>query len=331
MRSIYHVLIALVACTCFSSPAAAQYSKVGGLISSINGFGAALLDLANRYPLDEPKIYSNAQKMREAAKAAVDALAGFGDPLAYAALSPHEQMLKDPNLLAKNLALLLGDREMMDRCAQLEKLINTDVNSRSSGFADNVKQLCGSCSLLGQNRAREWEELSRKCDQTRRWLYDNLKNATSERDRSLQDCRPIEDAQNVAWARLQAAQRADDRADSDHDRALERVVAAEAKENDAYERYRDGVARGAKSEESWALRQRWSQSATEQNDLLLAAYSAFQTHNIAREEVSRAYIQLAASQRDMRAFTVASNADKIVENYNNFVRWSDLFERELSR
>jgi len=331
MRSSPHFALALAACAFLSSPATAQYSKVGGLISSANSYGDTIRDLTSRQPLDEPKIYYNAQKMREAAKYAVDALAGFGDPLAYAALSPHEQMLRDPNQLAKKLAYWLGDRELMDRCAQLEKLINTDARSRSSDFDDAVKRLGSDLYVLGQARTRDWEEFSRKCDQTRRWLSDNLKNATSERDRSMQDCRPIEDAQNAAWARLQAAQRADDKADYEHDRALERVVAAEAKENDTYERYRDAVTRGAKSEDAWALRQRWAQAANEQNDSLAAAFSALQTLNTAREELGRAYVQLAGTQRELRQFTAATNADKIVENYNNFVRWTDLFEREMSR
>ena len=331
MRFTRHVVFAFAACAAISAPAAAQYSKVGSFISTANSHADTVRDLAGRQPLDEPKIYYNAQKMREAAKAAADALSGFGEPLASAALSPHEQMLKDPSELAKKLVYWLGDREMIDRCNQMEKLINTPTGSRGSDFADTVKRMGSDLYVLGQARMRDWEDLSRKCEQTRRWLSDNLKNTTSERDRSLQDCRPIEDAQNAAWARLQAAQRADDKADYDHDRALERVVAAEAKENDCFERYRDGVARGAKSDEAWALRQRWSYAANEQNDTLSAAFSALQTLQAAREELSRAYVQMATAQREMRQFTVASNADKIVESYNNFVRWTDLFEREISR
>ncbi len=331
MRTIHSIVLALVAGAAFSSPTAAQYSRVGGYISTANSYGATVLDLTSRQPLDEPKIYYNTQKMREAAKAAVDAMAGFGEPLAYAALSPHEQMLKEPNELGKKLVYWLGDRELIDRCNQMEKLINTAIGSRGSDFDSVVKRMGSDLYVLGQARTRDWEDFSRKCDQTRRWLSDGLKNATSDRDRVMQDCRPIEDAQNAAWARLQAAQRADDKADYDHDRALERVVAGEAKENDCYERYRDAVSRGAKSEDAWVLRQRWAQAASEQNDALSASFSALQTMQSAREELSRAYIQLAGTQRELRQFTAVTNADKIVEQYNNFVRWSELFEREMSR
>jgi hypothetical protein len=331
MKATRRFAITLAVLTISSAPALAQYSKVGSLITTASGFGDTIRDLSSRQPLDEPKIYYNAQKMREAAKAAVDALAGFGDPLAGAALSPHETMLREPGELAKKIAYWLGDREMIDRCNQMEKLINTPTGSRSSDFDQTVKRMGSDLYVLGQARMRDWEDFTRKCDQTRRWLGDNLKNATSERDRSMQDCRPIEEAQNTAWTRLQNAQRADDKADYDHDRALERVVSGEAKENDCYERYRDAVARGAKSEDAWALRQRWAYAANEQNDALSAAFSALQTLNSAREELSRAYVQLAAAQRELRQFTAATNADKIVENYNNFVRWVELFEREMGR
>lgn len=331
MRSMHHVAFALLVGAAMSSPVTAQYSKVGSLIGSLGSFGETVRDLSSRQPLDEAKIYYNTQKLREAGKAVADALAGFGEPLANAAISPHEQTLREPGQLAKRLAHYAGERELGERCLQMEKLINTEVKNRSSDFNDAVKRLGAELGVLAQARTRDWEDFARKCDQTRRWLTDSLKSATSERDRSMQDCRPIEDAQNAAWARLQAAQRADDRADQEHDRALERVVAGEAKENENYERYRDAVARGAKSEEAWALRQRWAQAANEQNDALSASYSALQNLNSAREELARAYVQLAAAQRELRAFTAATNADKIVQNYNYFVQWVEIFEREMSR
>lgn len=331
MRLTRHVAFAFAACAAISAPAAAQYSRVSGYLSTASSYGATVLDLANRQPLDEPKIYSNAQKMREAIKAAADALSGFGEPLAGAALSPHQQALKEPSELAKRLIYLLGDREALIPCDEMMKLINTPIGSRSSDFANTVKSLGSNMYVIGQARMRDWEDFSRKCEQTRRWLSDNVKNWTSQRDRSLQDCRPIEDAQNAAWARLQAAQRADDKADYDHDRALERVVAGEAKENDCFERYRDGVSRGAKTDEAAALRQRWAYAIAEQNDALSASFSYLQTAQAAREELTRAYAQMAAAQREMRQFTAATNADMIMENYNNFLKWTELFEREISR
>jgi hypothetical protein len=211
------------------------------------------------------------------------------------------------------------------------KLINTDVGSRGSSFASDLDNEALGVVIFAEAQAREWQRLADTCDKTRRWLADSLKAAASDRDRAMQDARPVADAQNAAWAKLQEAKRALDRADDDHDRGVERVVAAEIKENEAFERWRDAVARGAKSEETWVLRQRWAQSAGEALDAMSAAFNLFQTLSRAREDANRAYADLAQSQRQMRDFAAAANADRIVEQFNNFTQWTDLFEREINR
>lgn len=177
--------------------------------------------------------------------------------------------------------------------------------------------------------SKQWNEMTRAVDETRSWLTEGLRNATRDRERITQDCRPVEDAQNAAMTRYQNACRSAKRAEEEHDRALERVVAAEQRENESYERYSQTVTRGGTNEEAANLRAAWARFAREENEALAAAFNAFQAALAARDELKAAYGQLASSQREMVNYATATDANRIVENYNFFVRWNELFEKDF--
>lgn len=299
-------------CLLLSALLPAQYSRAKSDIDKVRS-ARSYLDLDK----DRADQLSRAKTLNEACDYLRNSLAECGKELADFGSNFRDERAK-PRSAA---ATVRGQAEALQSALKywMAKLDSTD-NHKTEG----EKVLAQADELI-----KQWTELERRIEETRRWLADGQKSATQERDRTMQDCRPIEDAQNAAWARLQAAQRADDRADAEHDRALERVLTAETKENETYERYKDAAARGAKSEEVWALRQQWSQAANEENDALGAAYNALQSHQSAREELKSAYAQLGSAQRDMRAFAAANNADKIVENFNYFVRWNELFDKEF--
>lgn len=331
MRLVLRSALACLACAILSAAATAQYRKTADLMYTLgSSLAGEMRSLSGQKPIDEAKMFACANRIKEASQNAARALSGFGEPLANAAKSPHESTLNEPLKAAKLLIYQL-DRDLPQKCESVTKLINTDVNSRGSGFPDTLAAESLGLAIMAEARYKEWQTYADLCDKTRRWLADSLKNATNDRDRATQDSRPIEEAQTAAWVRLKAAKDTEERADTEHDRGVERVAAAEAREDDAYARWRDAVSRGAQSEETWAMRQRWAQAANEEYDALVAAITLFQTLNAAREEVSRAYVQLAAAQKQMREFTVVADANKVVEQFNNFTQWLDLFERDLNR
>ena len=130
---------------------------------------------------------------------------------------------------------------------------------------------------------------------------------------------------------MSAAQVADNRADLEHDRALERCVAAEARENDCCLRYIDATLnRSMRPEDVWAARQQWDRAAVEMRDALSASYSAHQAMIAARDTLKSAYEQLAPLQRDLQTFTAGTDANKVVETYNHFVRWNELFAKDFN-
>ncbi len=206
-----------------------------------------------------------------------------------------------------------------------------DTWMRRLNSPDNHKSEYENVVSQTNELVKQWNEYLRRIDETRRWVNDGLNEATKRKEQISRDCKPIEDAQNAAWARVTAAQRTDNRADEEHDKALERCVGAEVKENDCFYRYLEATAnRSMRSEDVWALRQQWDRAVIEMRDALSYAYGAYQTMVSAREELNRAYQQLAPTLRDMQTFTAGTDANKVVENFNYFVRWSELFTKEFN-
>lgn len=206
-----------------------------------------------------------------------------------------------------------------------------DAWTRRLNTPDNHKSECENVISQTNELVKQWGEYTRRIEETRRWLSDGLNEATRRKEQISRDCKPIEDAQNAAWARVNAAQRADNQADEAHDRSLERCVSAESKENECFNRYLEATLnRSMRSEDVWALRQQWDRAVVEMREALSNTYTAYQTMMTAREELNRAYQQLAPTLRDMQAFTAGTDANKVVESYNYFVRWNELFTKEFN-
>ena len=102
-------------------------------------------------------------------------------------------------------------------------------------------------------------------------------------------------------------------------------------DHECFNRYLEATLnRSMRSEDVWALRQQWDRAVVEMREALSNTYTAYQSMMTAREELNRAYQQLAPTLRDMQAFTAGTDANKVVESYNYFVRWNELFTKEFN-
>lgn len=180
------------------------------------------------------------------------------------------------------------------------------------------------------NFEREWTDLQRRIEETGRWLRDGVTSSQSQKERLMGDCRPIANAQNAAWARYLDAQKNENRRDEEHDRLVERLVVAEARENDACSRYIDAYMARRGTEEVWALKSQWHRAIEEQRELAASCYGAFQALRQARDESERAYRELAQSQNELRTWAAGTNLNEVVELNNSFVRWMELYAKEFS-
>jgi chromosome segregation ATPase len=180
------------------------------------------------------------------------------------------------------------------------------------------------------NFEKEWTELLRRIDETGRWLREGVSSSQSQKERLMGDCRPISNAQNAAWARYLEAQKNENRRDEEHDRLVERLVAAEARENDACLRYIDAYTSRRSTDEVWALKSQWHRAIDEQRELAASCYNAFQALRQARDESERAYRELAQSQNELRTWAAGTNLNEVVELNNFFVRWQELYAKEFS-
>lgn len=313
-RPISTLILATLAAFGTTQAASAQFSRPRAdyeKVRSQQGYVNLDRDRAEQAPI--------AKNLYDACNTLVDSLANTGREL-----SEFGSNFADERSRIRRAAANLRGQAEVTRGA-------VDSWMRKLGTTENHKN-DGERAIAQLNElSKQWTELTRRIDETRAWVTEGLRLATRDKDRITQDSKPIQDAQNAAWARLQTAQRSAKRADEEHDRAIERVVASEARENESYERYCAAtVASGGRTEETAALRANWARAVAEEQEALATSYTAHQAAQTAREEVNRAYAQLATSQREMRAFAAATDANRIVENYNFFVKWNELFAREFN-
>lgn len=322
----------MMACAILAAPAAAQYRKAAELMYAIgSSYAKDIRDEAGQQVFDESKIRDSVTRLCEASQNAARALVGFGEPLANAAKSPYEDVLSEPFKRVKNIMNYQLDRELPEKCDAVLKLLATNVNNRPKDYYDLLSSQLTGLAVMADARYSDWQKYAELIDKTRRWLEDSQKQAASDRDRSMQDCRPIIEAQNAAWAKLKEAEAAEKRADEEHSRALESLVAAESKENETCVAWCEVVANNGTSENIWQARQRWEQASGQESEALVNSLVKFQAWASAREDLKSAYAQLVTAQKQLRDFAGLGDANKVVEQFNRFTLWKDLLERDINR
>lgn len=331
LRSVPLPLVLLLTLT---APATAQLGKTRSYIDTVKSAGETL-EYYNRKPYDEPRIYAALRQMRDACKNGSDTITGFGDPLAAAAASPHEERLKEPAKLAKALAYELGERgAMIEKCDQLTTLINTELKNRPGDWQTRMETTL--IGLIAQSRARvkDIEDLARKSDETMRWLRESLQTAQVMNEDASRPGAAL-DAAKQQVVQKHREQGYEVRRQFDALRDLqEREVAAGQRFVDA--RNEHEAARKAPPSSSYTSNatnayRKWVAAELDHKEATRRLYDGYAQMERTVGEVKARVAELANLMSELEKFQANANPETIGKRLTDFDQWTKLFERELSR
>ena len=334
MNVARQIVAVVVACACFAPHTAAQYSKARSQMERVQRVGETLSGLIGNRANEEPRIFATAREMIEACKAAAEALSSIGESLANAASGEHEVRLREPQKLARNLAYQLGDRELIDKCNALMRLVNLDGPDRGNDFSSRMEAAMTSIVVAARGRANDWAELSRKSEETLRWLRESLQAAQAMRDNSA---RPGM-AMNAAKVQIET-KRSEQGAEMR--RIYESLRECEAREADAARKCREAVvahdaARMAPPSSSYtanaaAAYQRWKAAEKEHKEIARRGFDLYVALERAVAEGKARLTELARLMADIERFAEDANPETIAKRWTDFERWTKLLEQDLSR
>ena len=162
LRLLCTLLLALLA----SGTADAQFSRARNPMDQVGRLESTLRGL-DRTPLDERALAAAAKELRDACLAASEALSGLGDPLAAAAVAPHEERFRELARLTKNLAYETGkSSSILEAYDRLTRLLETRVDSRGSDFEQQVKTPILTLVINAGARSKDFQTLSQKVEET---------------------------------------------------------------------------------------------------------------------------------------------------------------------
>ncbi len=315
--------------------ARAQMERVKTLVEEVNDHQARRRNDKQEDRLrNEPRYYRSLYELYDACKVTVSELSGFGESVAPGASGENEARLKEPNKLAGQLAYLL-ERELMPKVEELRVLVNSDPSRRDSSFESKVEEVATTIIVAGRARVRNFEELTKKCEETQRWLQDSLKAAQALRDDVVKP--GVEMNRSKQQLEANVTQNLNELR-----RAYETVRDLEARHADAASRCRDAVAahdaaRSASPGTSSYLSnaqsayQRWIAAENVQKEAARNLYDAYlQVERIVADGKNR-LVELARVMRDVERYGDQANPEKVVRRYNDFSLWTKLFDYEMNR
>ena len=329
------VMLAVLVVGLWSPVASAQVSKARPQFEIVKDRAERLNDLVGRRDTEEQAILRTTRELSEACMSACDAVARLFEPLAEAASGEHETRLKAPSKLAKNLAyLLVGDRELIDNCRVVMKLINTERKDRDKDFSNKLESAMTTVIVGARARSRDWAELTRTSEETLKWLRESLKEAQARCDNPRQAGAAL-DATMIRLATKKHEQ----------DREVQRLIGflteCESRELDAYEKLTKTI---TAQNEAWLAPASPSkpEKVKEAYEKRLVAENAHDDAHLrsgyARANLVRAQMEQHArdkeytkSREDVRKFMRESKPETLAKRVAEFERWTDLLEKELKR
>jgi myosin heavy subunit len=283
---------------------------------------------------NEARYYRSLYELYDACKTTVSELSGFAESVGPGASGENEARLREPNKLAGQLAYQL-ERELMPKVEELRALLNSDPSRRDGSFESKIDEVATTVVVAGRARVRSFEELSRKCDETQRWLQESLKAATALRDDVVRPGAELNKSK-------QQLERDVTQNLNELRRAYETVRDLESRHADASSRCRDAVAAhdaarmaspGSSSYLSNAKSayERWVAAESVQKEAARNLYEGYLSLERIVAEGKTRLVELARAMRDVERYGGQADPEKVVRRYNDFTLWSRLFDYEMNR
>jgi hypothetical protein len=240
-------------------------------------------------------------------------------------------------VLVANLAQQL--RRTLELTARNAQGVSNTVQGRSrfSTEADYRKELANQVSDLKlgyENTAREWDNLQRRIEETRRWLKDRLSEAQAMRDNTAKPAEALQRAEEQMQAQRDSLNERFRSAFFAWVSAKERSSEANVRENESFRQWQNAIqaADGNQfAERVKDLANRWLEAKEAQMAAERSDWEAFVALERASEERKRGTAELARAMTEVRNFAREATSDAINRRWAELDRWSREYEREMSR
>lgn len=281
---------------------------------------------------DESRLESTANSIQEAASSVSEnltelgrGLAGFSGPFG----SERSAVYEGAGVVRKSFGTLgkLG-KDLIEHLKSKSRWSTVDEYKRELALR------CQDVRMEFERDAKEWEALTRKIEETKRWLQDRLKEAAAMRDNAAKPAEALEQAEDQILARQQSLDDQFKNAFSAWTKAVDNSYRAAARETETSRRWQESIkaADGNQfSEKVKALANTWASAYEEHREAQRVRWEAFMNLQSVSEEQKRIGNDLGRAMQELRAFAKDATNDTINKRWADFDLWARGFEYNVSQ